>query len=294
VPGAVGVVGLGAIGGSLARVLAGSGYEVVGYDVNADVTKGAAAFVTPAGSAAEASAGAALVLVAVFDDDQVRDVLAGEGSILAADDPCRVVAVLSTVTLDTIVWANEQAAARGVAVLDCGVTGGPGLRDHGKVVVFAGGDEAVLETVRPILATFAAPLLYMGPSGAGMKAKLARNVIHYGTWFAAWEGARLAAACGLDVSKLVQGVRTSDEWTGGTMALLADYRIGPGPVDPNDASTLETARRLASFAHKDLRAALELSAQVGIGLPGAALDEEVYDAVVGVGPFDGDGSRVIA
>lgn len=293
-PGTVGVVGLGAIGGSLARVLAGSGYEVLGYDVSADVTNRAAAFVTPASSAAEASENADLVLLAVFDDDQVRDVLAGERAILAADEPCRVVAVLSTVTLGTIEWANERAAARGVAVLDCGVTGGPGLRDHGKIVVFTGGDEAVLESVRPILATFAAPLLYMGPSGAGMKAKLARNVIHYGTWFAAWEGARLAAACGLDVAKLVQGVRTSDEWTGGTMGLLADYQIGPGPVDPNDASTLETARSLASVAHKDLRAALELSAQVGIGLPGAALDEEVYDAVVGVRAFDGDRSCAMA
>jgi 3-hydroxyisobutyrate dehydrogenase len=280
--GRVGVVGLGVIGGNIARVLAQSGYVVVGYDVRSDVTTQSAAFLTPAASAAEVSADTDIALIAVFDDLQVCDVLAGEQSILSADHPCRVVAILSTVALGTIEWAHEQAASRGVALLDCGVTGGKGLRDHGKIVVFAGGDEAVLESVRPIIGSFAEPLLYMGPSGAGMKAKLARNVIHYGTWSAAWEGARLAAACGLDVTKLIQAVRVSDEWTGGTMGLLAEYGIGPGPVDPNDGSMLETARALASVAHKDLRAALKLSTEVGINLPGAALDEELYDVVVGV------------
>lgn len=281
----VGVVGLGGIGGNLARTLARSGFDVVGFDVRSEAVEGLAGSITPAESAADVSARAELVLVVVFDDDQVRDVLAGERSILAAASPAKVVAILSTVTLDTIRWAYDLGVAHGVAILDCGVTGGKQLSDHGTIVVLAGGDEAVLESVRPIFDTFAEPLLYMGPAGAGIQAKLARNLIHYGTWYAAWEGARLAEACGLDIDKLVEAVRVSDRWTGATMGLLADYEVGPSLVDPGDERKLEMARFLSDVAHKDLRAALELGAERGVTLPGAAVNDELYDAVVGLAEY---------
>lgn len=283
----VGVVGLGAIGGNVARVLHESGFAVVGYDVSRTRLEEAAPFITPAASPAEVSAQAHLVLIAVFDEEQVRDVLAGEQSILHARRPAPVVAILSTISLRAVRWANAVAAPHEVAVLDCMVTGGPQLAEHGTIVVFAGGEEAVLESVRPVLEAFADPLLLMGPSGAGAQAKLARNVIYYGTWFAAWEGARLAQACGLDLDKLIEAVRVSDRWTGGTMSLLADYEIGPRPVDRADESKLEIARHLCRVASKDLHAAIELGAEQGIALPGAALNVDQISDVVGLAPSRG-------
>jgi 3-hydroxyisobutyrate dehydrogenase len=124
----------------------------------------------------------------------------------------------------------------------------------------------------------------MGPSGAGAQAKLARNVIYYGAWFAAWEGARLAQACGLDLDKLVEAVRTSDDWTGGTMSLLADYEIGPGPVDRDDEPKLAVAQHLCRVARKDLGAAIELGTELGIALPGAAINADLFSEVVGLSP----------
>jgi 3-hydroxyisobutyrate dehydrogenase-like beta-hydroxyacid dehydrogenase len=278
----VGVIGLGAIGGNVARVLHGAGFAVVGYDVSHTKLEQAAPFIIPAASPAEVSAETDVVLVAVFDEQQVRDVLAGEQSILQARPPAPVVAILSTIGLRGVRWANAVAASHEVGVLDCMVTGGPQLAERGTIVVFAGGDEALLESIRPVLEAFAEPLLRMGPSGAGAQAKLARNVICYGTWCAAWEGARLAQACGLDVNRFVEAVRTSERGTGGTMGLLAEYAIGPGPVDRDDASKTELAQQLCRVARKDLRAAIELGAEHGITLRGAALDVDRFSEVVGL------------
>ena len=278
----VGVLGLGAIGANVARVLAGAGFDVVGYDVDETALERTAAFVTPCASPAEVSQASGLVLISVFDEVQVRDVLSGEDSVLAAAAPAPVVAIMSTVSIDAVRWAYDLAAAHGVAILDCPVTGGKQLAEHDTIVVFVGGDERVLESVRPVFEALAEPLLYMGPSGSGIMSKLARNVIHYGTWFAAWEGARLAEGCGLDVAKIVEAVRVSDRWTGATMGLIADYGIGPQPVAADDDERLRMARYLASVSHKDLQAALELGAEQGIDLPGARLNAELYDGVVGL------------
>lgn len=284
----VGVLGLGQIGGGVARALARAGREVVAYDVRPEAMDALAGSIAPASSPAEVSSRSDAVLLAVFDDEQVRAVLTGAESILAPDDRARVAGVMSTVSLDTIRWAHAHAAEHGVALVDCAVTGGQHLKEEGRIVVFAGGEPEALEALRPVLEVFAEPLLHMGPTGAGIQAKLARNVIHYGTWHAAWEGARLAAACGLDVDKLVQAVRVSDQWTGATMGLVADYGIGPDPVDPGDERMMQMAQYLSNVAHKDLRAALELAAEHGVRLPGAELGDRLYDAVVGLGELDED------
>jgi 3-hydroxyisobutyrate dehydrogenase-like beta-hydroxyacid dehydrogenase len=274
----VGIVGLGWVGSTLARVLAGAGYQVAGHDVRPEAVAELAGVVTALASGTAVSQWADVVLVVPYDDEQTRAVVE---SVLAAPDPARIVAILSTVTIDTVRWAHARADRNGVALLDCGLTGGQGLRAHGTAVILAGGDEAALEAVRPVLETFAAPLMHMGPSGTGMQAKLARNVIHYGTWHTAWEGARLAAACGIGLDKLIDAVRASDVWSGGTMGLLAEG-FGPGPVDRGDDDALHFARYVAGVARKDLDAALELAAEVGVDLPGAEVARQAFPRVTGL------------
>jgi 3-hydroxyisobutyrate dehydrogenase-like beta-hydroxyacid dehydrogenase len=276
-----GVIGLGAVGAPVASRLAASGYDVVAYDLDPGALRALDAGARAVASTAAVGDAADVVFIAVFDDGQLRAVLSGPNGLLSTACPAPVVVVLSTVGMDTIQWANREAARRGVALLDCGITGGQGLREHGMIVVLAGGDEAVLEHARPMLETFAAPLLHMGPSGAGMQAKHARDLIHYGGWHVAWEGARLASACGLDVAKLVAAVRISDGWSGGIMGLVAagaGFGVDGGAGEPIPAPP----RKLAALGHKDLRAALDLAAQHGISLPGTEVAERAFDHVVGL------------
>jgi 3-hydroxyisobutyrate dehydrogenase len=281
----VGVVGLGKIGGFVGRAIGQAGYDVVGYDVREEAMREFSDAITPSASPRAVAEASDVVLVAVYDDAQLRDTLTGDEGILGASSLPRSIAVLSTVTLDTVRWAAAEAERAGVALLDCGVTGGQGLREEGKIVVLAGGDEQSLEAARPVLEVFAAPLLHMGPSGAGMQAKLARNLIHYSGWYAAWEGARLAAACGIDIAKLVEAVKVSDKWSGGGTSLLT-RGIGPGPADPSDEQSLASRQGSAGYAHKDLTYALALAAEVGVHLPGAELVEQRIDMAVGLAPQD--------
>jgi 3-hydroxyisobutyrate dehydrogenase-like beta-hydroxyacid dehydrogenase len=277
----VGVVGLGAIGGPVARALAQSGRRVVGYDIRES------AFETypesessPSPKALAEAAGT--VLIAVYDDAQLREVLIGPAGILSATPPPSTVCVLSTVTLATLHWAAAEAERVGVELIDCGVTGGGGLRSRGKIVVLAGGSDTALASARPVLEVFAEPLLHMGPLGAGMQAKLARNLMHYSGWYASWEAARIADACGIDVQKLVEAHVTSNAISSGGGTSLLTRGIGPGPADPADEASMAERQRSAAYAKKDLSYILELADEMGIPLPGAELVRERIDFVVGL------------
>ena len=80
-----------------------------------------------------------------------------------------------------------------------------------------GGDEQTLARVRPVLDGFARDVAVMGGPGAGMAAKIARNVIVYGCLRAGYEGAALARAAGVEVSRLARVVEDSADAVGGPM-----------------------------------------------------------------------------
>lgn len=277
----VGVIGLGAIGGPVARALARAGRNVVGFDVDP-----AAYSRYPEATATESPRAladlASIVLIAVYNDEQLRDVLTGPSGVLSGGSPPKTICVLSTVTLTTLLWAAEEAAAAGAQLIDCGVTGGSGLRSHGKIVVLAGGSAEALAAARSTLEVFAAPLMHMGALGAGMRAKLARNLMHYSGWYASWEAARIAAACDIDVLQLVEAHRISNEYSSGGGASLLIAGVGPGPADPTDEESMASRRRSADFAKKDLAYVLALADNLGIPLPGAELVRERIGLVVGL------------
>lgn len=252
----VGVVGIGFIGAGVSAALLRNGYDVVGYDVRPGIV--ADARVAEASSVREVADASELVLVAVFDDEQVREVLA---EIVAASSPPRAVCILSTVALETIRWTAEVAAPHGIHILDAGVTGGTTLQAHGHIAVMIGGDSATVEWARPALETFGVPTVHMGPLGTGMNAKIARNMITYGAWFVALEAARVATAGGVDVEKLIEICDASDAGTGGTFGLL---RRGVRAGAPTDDEDRELRALVLSYARKDLGAALELGRELDV------------------------------
>ena len=207
----VGVVGLGSIGGHIARALATAGRRVVGFDVREQAHE---EFPEAERAASPLAVGeeSDVVLVAVYDDEQLREVLTGADGIFHAKARPAAVCVLATITLATLRWAAEQAAQAGVELLDCGVTGGSGLRTRGQIVVLAGGSAEALERVRPTLEVFAAPLLHMGPlpvPGCRRSSRGTSCTTAGGT--PPREAARIADACGIDIDKLVEAHTVSNQ-----------------------------------------------------------------------------------
>jgi 3-hydroxyisobutyrate dehydrogenase-like beta-hydroxyacid dehydrogenase len=124
-----------------------------------------------------------------------------------------------------------------------------------------------MEVARPVLETFASPVLHMGDLGSGMITKIARNLLHYCGIAADWEGARLAAAAGVDVGRFAEAVRACEAWSGG--------RMGYGTSVAADGN-LGMEEHVARYAVKDLEVALQLGDATGVELPAGELARELF------------------
>jgi 3-hydroxyisobutyrate dehydrogenase-like beta-hydroxyacid dehydrogenase len=276
-----GVIGLGQIGGGVSRALHRSGFDVIAYDVVDQALSALGEAVTPATSPAAVAELADVVLLAVVDDTQVRDVLSGEDGVLAAKSPPRVVAILSTVSVGTILDAAVAGAAHRVAVIDCGVTGGVRSLEHNAIVTLIGGPDEIVEYARPVFEGFSKPVMHMGPLGAGMRTKIARNAIQWTEWLVAWEAGRLAHAAGIDIERFVEVVRASNEYSLDDVALIESGIGLPISLPRTEMMSQARMEHRIDLGHKDLRAALELGDELGIELRSPALADELLDRVCG-------------
>ena len=122
----------------------------------------------------------------------------------------------------------------------------------------------------------------MGSFGSGLAAKLARNLVQYGSWLAAYEGQVLAEAAGIDLGRLAQVIKASDARIGGASTLMFRPTVAPF-TEADDEGLIGAMRSAASLAHKDLRAALAFADTLEVVLPLAAMTEERCDDIFGVG-----------
>jgi 3-hydroxyisobutyrate dehydrogenase-like beta-hydroxyacid dehydrogenase len=170
----IGFVGAGLMGTGMVRNLAAAGHEVRLYARTPARAEGLPAELAP--SVAEAVDGADLACSCVTDSPDVREVVAG---LLAAASPPPVLVELSTIAPAVARELAAACAARGVAYLDCPVSGGPTGAAAGTLAIMCGGDAAALETALPALDAMGDPAkrFHCGPVGAGLVAKLANNLL---------------------------------------------------------------------------------------------------------------------
>jgi 3-hydroxyisobutyrate dehydrogenase-like beta-hydroxyacid dehydrogenase len=153
-----------------------------------------------AASPAELAAASDLVCICVVSDADVEEVLIGEHGVLAGLRPGGVIAVHSTVHPDTCRRLAERAAARGISLIDAPVSGGGMAAAEGRLLVMAGGEPETLELCRPVFATYADPVVHLGPLGAGQVTKLLNNLLF--TAHLATAASVLALGRALDVDPL--------------------------------------------------------------------------------------------
>jgi 2-hydroxy-3-oxopropionate reductase len=276
---AVGFIGLGQIGAPMAGHLVGHPGGLVVYDVRAEacepfVAQGATQASSPAELATRLGAG--VLSVMVRDDEQVHDVLA---HVLPAAAPGLVVAIHSTIRPETAEALAVTAADHDVAVVDAPVSGGFMGAHEGRLAIMIGGDAIAVERCREPFARFAAIVSHVGPVGSGTRCKLARNLITFVSYTAAFEAQRLAEAAGIDLNVLGNVVRHSDSITGGPGAIMVRSETGPMATDdPLHDIFLHTR----GLGEKDLELALELGQQLGVELPMTTYALEHFGAGLGV------------
>ena len=199
----VGFVGAGRMGAPMVRRLTGAGHEVTVLGRDAEKRSAITELgAHPVAEPAEAARDAEAVVVCVFTDEQVRQVCLDDG-LLDAMPSGSVLVLHTTGSPRTAEALAERGRPGGVAVVDAPISGGPHDVAAGTVTVFAGGDEDAVRTVRPLLASYAEPVLHVGPAGSGQLVKLVNNTLFAAQIGIVAEAVRLAGRLGVEESTLL-------------------------------------------------------------------------------------------
>ncbi|VXB43321.1 6-phosphogluconate dehydrogenase NAD-binding protein [Burkholderia sp. 8Y] len=188
----VGMIGLGLMGSAIAAQVMRRGFKlsVLGHRSREALEALVAQGATEAVSAADLARNVDVVIVCVTGTPQVRDAVFRENGLLAGAHEGSIVIDSTTADADFADEAASAFAAKGAAFLDAPVNRTPKEAREGRLNVLAGGDAAVLDRVRPLMAAYAETVHHLGAHGSGYRAKLIHNFI------AQANGAILAEAFG--------------------------------------------------------------------------------------------------
>ena len=203
----VGFVGLGNMGGRIARRIVAAGQPVLGYDL--DAKRAEAAGASAAASVAAVIEGSDVVLLSLPDSRAVEAVVLGEDGILAHGREGQIVIDLSTSAPESTVRLHARLAERGVSYIDAGISGGASAADNGTLTIMAGGPADVLDDLGWVFEPFTAKVVNMGASGAGHTAKLLNNFLNAVSLAATAEVMVAGRKAGLDLRRLLDVLNSS-------------------------------------------------------------------------------------
>lgn len=289
---AVAVLGLGAMGLPMAMNLA-ERFPVRGFDVVAERRALAErAGVVPTGTAAEAVAGADVVLIAVRDRAQLEELLFGEAGIAPHMARGAVVLLTSTVGDAGVRAVAPRLAEAGLRFVDAPVSGGPARAGDGDLLVVVGADDDAWAAAEDILEAMASTLVRVGDApGDGQAMKTVNQLLCGVHIAAAGEALALARALGLDaevaLKALMSGAASSFMLGDRGPRMLQAYDEGAG--GPHD---VEVRATLNTFV-KDMGIVSSAAKGAGLSTPVAAAAEQLYLQGAARGLGDRDDSSVI-
>jgi 3-hydroxyisobutyrate dehydrogenase-like beta-hydroxyacid dehydrogenase len=280
----VAFLGLGVMGRPMAGHWARAGLEVVVWNRTASRARdwvsehAGSAAATPA----EAAVGADLVACCVGNDDDVRSVLLGDDGALAAMREGAILVDHTTASAELARELDTAAAARGVGFLDAPVSGGQAGAENGALTVMVGGSESVFEQARPTLEHYARSVRLLGPAGSGQLAKMVNQICIAGVLQGLSEGLAFAERSGLDPAAVVDVISK-----GAAQSWQMEQR---SPTMIEDRFDFGFA---VDWMRKDLAIALDEARRNGASLPVAALVDQFYGEVQGMGGGRWDTSSLI-
>jgi 3-hydroxyisobutyrate dehydrogenase-like beta-hydroxyacid dehydrogenase len=274
----LGYVGLGVMGGGVAKRLLDAGHTVTGWNR----TKAKAQPLLDAGlrwadSPRQVAEAADVVFTMVTNTSAVRAVTEGPDGILAGLGSGKVYVDMSTVSPAMSRELAERVATLGASMLDCPVSGSVATLEEGKLSLMVGGDAEVLERVLPILRDIGPKVTHVGDNGQAVTMKIATNLSLAVQMLAFSEGVLLAEKSGIAretaVEVLLHSVIASP---------MVTYR-GPFVLEQPDEAWFDV-----NMMQKDLNLALELGRDLDVPLPTTAVTNELLTAARGLGLADKD------
>ena len=173
--GAVGVIGLGIMGGSFAKNLAATGWRVVGYDPSKAAQAAAKrAGVNIAESAVDVAKQAPIILTSLPKPQALHDTAR---ALAQANLPGRITVEMSTFKIEDKEKARRMLEKAGHTMLDCPVSGTGAQAKNRDLVFYASGDARAIKRVEPILAAFGRRTYNVGEFGNGSRMKYVANLL---------------------------------------------------------------------------------------------------------------------
>jgi 3-hydroxyisobutyrate dehydrogenase len=280
----VGFIGLGVMGSAIARHLLKAGHSLAVYNrtqAKAEEfveTHGGRVAVSPA----EAAAGARFVFVCVGNDDHVRQVVWGPGGAFESVESGAVLIDHGTSSADLARELHQRSIERGVGSLDAPVSGGQAGADKGTLTVMVGGRDADFERTVPLFRTYSKQVRLLGPAGSGQLAKMVNQICLAGLIQSLSEALNFAELAGLDPLATVEAISQ-----GAAQSWQMDHRHASMIADSFDFGFA------VEWMRKDLGLALDEARRNGAPLPVAALVDQFYADIVGLGGQRWDTSSLI-
>ncbi len=274
----VAMIGLGRMGGPMARHVIEAGFEVSLFDISAaSLEQFSQSVAAVASSPADAGRAADLACIVVFDDAQTIEVVSGNNGVLTTMQPGSVVTIHSTISPETLRLLADAGTRVGVAVIDAGISGGETGSNAGTLLTMVGGSAEAVALASPALMAFSKEIIHAGDLGSGLALKLARNATGYICMAAVHEAMQIATGAGITLSVLQHTIAE----TGVFDQALSPFMLGgPSPLTDNDPQSLrELLLHLQSLGEKDLDQALNLAKELGEDLPVTTATRQSFHSV---------------
>jgi len=286
----IGFIGLGNMGGPMARNLLKAGYRVKAFDVLSSALGAVAAAGAVAASSAQATASDVEAVVTMLPAGmQVREIFLGKNGVIAAAKKGTLLIDSSTIDVETARNVIDAATEAGMDMVDAPVSGGVAGAENAALTFMVGGTEAAFQRAKPILESMGKTIVHAGGPGNGQAAKICNNMILAVSMIVVSEAFILAERLHLDSQKLFE---ISSKASGQCWALTS-YCPVPGPVPTSPANRDYRAGFTAEMMLKDLRLSQEASQKGGVATPLGAMATELYTLFVNSGNKKVDFSGII-
>ena len=266
-------IGLGNMGGNMARHLMAAGYRLRIYARRMEAmapfaAQGAVACASPR----EAASGADFICTNVTTTRDVEQVLLGEQGAVHGAAAGAIVCDFSTIDAAATRRMAARLAERGIEYLDCPVSGGTKAAEAATLTILVGGAAAALDKARPLLEKLGASVFHMGPVGAGQVTKACNQIAQVVNIQGIAEAMRYADANGVDGGKVVEALMSG--FAGSKMLGL----MGPKMAARDFAAGIE-----ARLHHKDLGLVAASAREAGMTLPAVELVQAQLEKLMAAG-----------
>jgi 3-hydroxyisobutyrate dehydrogenase-like beta-hydroxyacid dehydrogenase len=280
--GAVGVIGLGIMGGAYATNLVAAGWRVVGFDIDAARRKQAARVGVEVMKDAKAVAREVSIIITALPAPAALEATVQE--IVAAGAPRRIVIEAGTFTLEDKMKAADMLHAAGHVALDCPVSGTGAQAKTKDLVIYASGDTKTIAKVRPLFAAFSRAVYDLGAYGNGSRMKYVANLLVAIHNVASAEAMVLGMKAGLD-PKTIHDLVTAGAGTSRVFELRAPMMV---------RNRYDEATMKVSTWQKDMAVIGDYAAHAGCPTPLFSATLPIYAAAMSNGHAAHDTAAVCA